>query len=203
MTAAALLTLAGLQALIAMSPGPAGVLCIKTAAADGARAGVALALGLALGIIVWAIAAIGGLSLLFEVAPYLQTAFRIIGAAFLIWIGLMLWRNADAPMPEARGVRGRSVLGMIRLGMVTNLANPKALAYFAAIFTGFLPTEPGALDAVLILGTVFAVELAWYTALALVFSRPGPRRAYGRAKAWLDRVFGAIIMALGARIATP
>ncbi|MEM9796992.1 MAG: LysE family transporter [Pseudomonadota bacterium] len=201
MTAAALLTLAGLQALIAMSPGPAGVLCIKTAAAEGVRAGLALALGLALGILLWAVAAVGGLSLVFEVAPFLQTGLRIAGALFLIWIGLALWRQADAPMPDAAAIRERSAANIVRLGVITNLANPKALAYFAAVFVGILPPEPTIADLVLILALIFAIEFVWYAALALVFSRPAPRRAYARAKSWLDRAFGAIVMALGARIA--
>ncbi|MCK0166527.1 LysE family transporter [Jannaschia sp. S6380] len=197
-----LLTLAGLQALIAMSPGPAGVLCIKTAAASGIRNGVALAAGLALGILVWALAALTGLSLLFEVAPYLQTALRLVGAVFLVWIGLSLWRGADAPMPAARAVRA-GLARTVRLGIWTNLANPKALAYFAAVFTGLLPGDPTLADGALILALIFVIEFGWYATLALVFSRPVPRAAYGRAKAWLDRAFGAVVAALGIRIAIP
>lgn len=203
MTLAAILTLAAMQTLIAMSPGPAGVLAIKTAAAEGIRAGLALALGLALAIVVWASAALAGLSLLFEIAPALQTALRIAGAAFLIWIGISMWRHAHQPMPQTAAAGTGNTRRLLRIGLWTNLANPKALAYFAAVFTGIMPPDPSAALAAGLLALIFAIEFAWYTALALVFSRPVPRRAYGRAKGWLDRLFGGIVAALGLRIALP
>ncbi|GFE66864.1 LysE family translocator [Litoreibacter roseus] len=203
MTLAALLTLMGLQVLIAMSPGPAGVLTIKTAAADGARAGILLSLGLAIAIVIWAVSALAGLSLLFEIAPFLQTALRIVGAAFLIWIGFTLWRHAKEPMPDVSAAAVKRPLALIRLGLWTNIANPKALAYFAAVFTGIMPADASLGWAALIILVIFAIEFTWYCTLALVFSRPAPRRAYARAKSWLDRLFGGIVMALGARIALP
>ena len=203
MTMTALLTLIGLQAVIAMSPGPAGVLTIKTAAASGLRVGMALALGLALAIVVWATAALAGLSILFEIAPFAQGALRIMGAAFLIWVGVSLWRGADAPLPDAGSVPPRPWWATVRLGLVTNLANPKALAYFTAVFAGLLPADPSVATAGLILGVVFAVEAVWYAALAAVFSRPAPRRVYARMKSKLDRIFGVAVAGLGARIALP
>ena len=201
MDASALLTLAGLQLLIAVSPGPASVLTIKTAAADGWQRGVAIALGLALAIVLWASAALAGLAVIFEIAPWLQTGLRIVGGLFLVWIGITLWRHADQPMPTAATGPSRSHASSLRLGIYTNLANPKALAYFAAVFVGLLPTEYGMRDAFIVLAIVFAVESLWYVALALVFSRPAPRRAYAAAKSWLDRIFGGLVGLLGARIA--
>jgi len=203
MTLGALLTLMGLQALIAMSPGPAGVLTIKTAAAQGIRAGLALSFGLAFAIVIWATAALAGLSVVFEVAPYLQTTLRLIGAAFLIWIGIGMFRHAKAPMADIGTASEKGLLALARLGLWTNLANPKALAYFAAVFVGLMPEDPSWGWGALILGVIFAIEFAWYAALSLVFSRPAPRRAYIRAKGWLDRIFGTLIMGLGARIALP
>ncbi|QMU57364.1 MAG: LysE family translocator [Boseongicola sp.] len=203
MTLTALLTLAGLQALIAISPGPAAVLTIKTAASEGVRAGLAISLGLAIAIVIWASAALAGLSLIFEVAPFLQTTLRFIGAAFLIWIAISMWRHAPDPMPEAKTGPETSLSRLVRLGIYTDLANPKALAYFTAVFTGLLPIDPTLRDAALILVTVFTVEFIWYATVSAVFSRDTPRRAYGAAKSWLDRVFGGILALLGIRIALP
>lgn len=186
-----------------MSPGPATVLTIKTAAASGLRAGMSLSFGLAVGVTLWAAAALAGLSLLFEIAPYAQTGLRVLGGAFLIWVGWGLWRQAATPLPDATVAPGRSLASTFRLGVMTDLANPKALAYFTAVFSGLIPTDPTIFAAAVILGTVFTVELVWYTLVAAVFSRPAPRRAYARMKARTDRIFGAIVMGLGARIAQP
>lgn len=203
MTLGAFLTMMGLQAMIAMSPGPAGVLAIKTAASAGLRTGLALALGLALAIVVWASAALAGLSLLFEVAPFAQTGLRLLGAAFLVYVGVSLWRNASEPLPDPGSAPDRGRWHTLWLGLVTNLANPKALAYFTAVFAGLLPPEGGAGLAALILVCVFVIEFAWYATLVLVFSRAAPRRLYARLKRRLDRVFGVAVAALGARIALP
>lgn len=201
MTLTALLTLMGLQALIAISPGPAAVITIKTAAQSGARAGIFISLGLAVAIVLWAAAALAGMSVIFDMAPFLQTALRIIGAAFLIWIGISMFRHARDPLPEASAAQEIGAFRLFRLGLVTNLANPKALAYFAAVFVGIMPHEPGGAAAALILAVIFAIEFIWYVTLSVVFSRPSPRRAYQRGKAHLDRIFGGLIAALGARIA--
>ena len=201
MTLAALASLALLQLLIAMSPGPATVLTIRTAAAQGIGAGIALAVGLALAILVWAAAALTGLSVLFEVAPWLQAGLRIIGGLFLIWIGIGLWRGARAPLPDAGTAAPYHRGGLVRTGLLTNLANPKALAYFAAVFTGILPADTSWTDAALILITVFIVECAWYGAVAALFSRAAPRAVYARIKGVFERSFGGLLSLFGIKIA--
>lgn len=202
MTLSALASLALIQLLIAASPGPAAVLTIQTAAARGARAGIAVSIGLAAAILIWAGAAIAGLKVLFDIAPFLQTAFRIIGAAFLIYIGISMWRHAKTPIDTAKAAQG-SLLRLVRLGFITDLANPKALAYFTAVFTGVLPAAPTMTDVILILTVVVAVEFIWYAALSLFFARPKIRQAYIALKSYLDRLFGAVIALLGIRIALP
>lgn len=201
MTLAALASLALLQLLIAMSPGPATVLTIRTAAAHGIGAGMALAVGLALAILVWASAALTGLSVLFEVAPWLQTGLRIIGGLFLIWVGIGLWRGARTPMPDDGAAAPYHVGGLVRIGVLTNLANPKALAYFAAVFTGILPADTSWTDAAMILVTVFVVECLWYAAVAALFSRSAPRAVYARIKGLFERAFGGILSLFGIKIA--
>ena len=203
MTLTALLTLAGFQLLLAMSPGPASVLTIKTAASQGARAGFLLSVGFGIAVAIWAGAALAGLSVVFEVAPFLQTTFRIIGAAFLIYVGWSMWRHASEPIPERSSAPVTNPFRLIRLGIITDLANPKALAYFAAIFTGIMPEETSVTTVLTILTLIFCIEFFWYSFVTMVFSRPKPRQLYARIKSWLDRVFGGILALLGLRIALP
>ena len=199
MTLAALLALAAAQALLAMSPGPATVLTIRVAVSQGVRAGLLAALGLTLGVVVWAATALAGLSVVLEAAPWLQSALRIAGGLFLIWVAVGLWRGAPRPMPASDGT-ARPDGANLRLGLLTNLANPKAVAYFAAIFAGLMPAEPTVRDAAAILSVVFAVELAWSSVVAAAFSRPTPRRLYARAKLHLERAFAGAMAALGLRL---
>ncbi|MGZ2258212.1 LysE family translocator [Roseobacter sp. A03A-229] len=201
MTLAALAGLVVLQLMLAMSPGPAAILTIRTAAGEGLRPALLLNLGLTCGVLLWAMAALAGLSLVFELMPWVQTGLRIVGGLFLIWIGISLWRHASEPLPEAQAGAPRSGWQAFWLGLWCNLANPKALAYFAAVFTGIIPQGMTWQDAVLILTVIFVVETGWYACLATVFSRSRPRRIYAQIKTRAERCFGAVLGLFGARIA--
>lgn len=200
MTLATLASFALVQMLIAMSPGPAAVLAIRTATVDGARAALTLSLGLAIGIAIWALTALAGLSFLFEIMPWVQTGLRLAGGFFLIWIGISLWRDAPLPLPQSGADVPRSSAAALGLGIWTNLANPKALAYFAAVFTGLLPTDLSLAEGALVLALVFGIEIAWYAVLALLFSRPAPRRYYTRLKTGAERIFGVLLAGFGLKI---
>jgi len=199
-TAAALASLALVQLLLAMSPGPAFVLTVRTAAGEGMRPALWLTVGLAFAVVLWAAAALAGLSILFELMPWLQTGLRIAGALFLIYIAVTLWRHAPDRLPEQNAEMPRGAVQSFLLGLWTDLANPKALAFFAAIFSGLVPASPSLADAVSILGVVFAVECAWYAVVALVFSRLAPRRLYARVKMNTERVFAVLLGGFGIRI---
>ncbi len=201
MTVTALAGLAFLQLMLAMSPGPAAVLTIRTAASQGLRPALLLNLGLTTGVLLWAMAALAGLSLVFELMPWVQTGLRIAGGLFLIWVGLSLWRHATEPLPEAGARAPRSGCQAFLLGLWCNLANPKALAYFAAVFTGIIPPGMTWQDGAMVLAVIFVVETGWYACLALFFSRSRPREVYARIKTRAERCFGAILGLFGARIA--
>lgn len=200
MTATALASLALVQLLLAMSPGPAFVLTVRTAAGEGMRPALWLTLGLALAVVLWAAAALAGLSILFEVMPWLQTGLRIAGALFLIYIAVTLWRQAPDPLPEHGADVPRGAMQSLLLGLWTDLANPKALAFFAAIFSGLVPASPSLADALSILAVVFTVECVWYAIVALVFSRPAPRHLYAKVKMHTERVFAVLLGGFGIRI---
>lgn len=202
MTTAAFLSIALIHLLAAISPGPSFVMTVRVAASGGLRAAVGVALGLGLGALVWAIAALFGLHLVFELAPTLLLAFKLAGAAFLLWIALQTWRHAREPLPVAGpGQAARSFLGGLRLGLVTHLANPKPAIFFGAVFVGLVPPGTGPLALAALLLVILVNETLWYVLVARVFSLRHARGAYGRAKATVDRVFGGLIAAFGLKIA--
>ena len=185
-----------------VSPGPSFVVVSRAAAAGNAAAGVRIAAGLTLGTFVWVSAAWFGLAVLFELVPALYDAVRIAGALFLLFIAVQLWRHAREPLPGPSDVpeaRGRA----FRLGLWTQLANPKVAVFFGSIFATVLPPDPDAW----VVASAFAIvcfnEFAWYAAVALVLSRPAMRRGYARAKRWVDRATGAVLGALAVRLLLP
>ena len=203
MTFLAFATVALVHLLAAISPGPSFVLSIKTAAAEGFRPAFGLALGFGIGAAMWAFAALVGLSVLFELLPILFTVLKLAGAAFLIWIAILMWRHAPDPMPEMGAQAPRGLASAIRLGVLTMFANPKPAIFFGAVFLGFVPAETSWSAKAVIVANIFWVEAAWYVLVARVFSLPRARAAYSRAKTWLDRGLGLALGGLGLRLVLP
>ncbi|TDL78058.1 LysE family translocator [Palleronia sediminis] len=202
MTLAAFIGVALVHLLAAISPGPAFVLSIRTAAREGFAPAAGLALGFGIGAVLWAFAALAGLSLLFQVMPPLFLALKLAGGAFLLWLAWKLWRHAPEPVPAPdTNAAPRSGGRAVRLGMTTQLANPKPAIFFGAVFIGLVPATADWLDRGIVLVNILWVEAAWYIVVARVFSLPRPRAAYARAKAWIDRSMGVVLAGLGLKVA--
>lgn len=198
-----ILTVMAIHVLAMMIPGPTFVVSARIAAADGLVAALGFALGVSCGSLIWAVAAMFGLSVLFEFMPAVLGALKVLGGLFLIWIAISLWRHAAEPLAEtgAKNVP-RGLLSSYRLGLMTQLANPKTAVYFGAVFAGLIPphTDPRALLVILI--GILCVETLWFSAIARVFSLGPARRGYIRVKKWIDRAFGGLIAVFGLKIAT-
>jgi threonine/homoserine/homoserine lactone efflux protein len=201
-TAAAFVSIALIHLLAAISPGPSFAVAVRTAAAEGFRPAAAFALGLGLGAVTWALAALCGLALLFEVAPLALTALKVAGGLFLVWIAVATWRHADVPLAEAApGALPRSLASGVRFGLVTQLANPKPAVFFGAVFVGLVPPGTPWPTLALLLAVILLDETLWYLVVARVFSLARARAAYTAAKGWVDRAFGGLIAAFGLRVA--
>ena len=202
MTPAAFSVFVGLVVFAAVSPGPAVLMSARTGLTEGMRTGFMLAMGIGAGAVVWASAAMFGLNLVFAAAPALLWALKLGGAAYLIWMGWQLWREAKTPFiaEDSRPVP-RSVWSAFRLGLVTQLANPKPAVMFSAIFLGTVPPGTALWVYAALLVIIFAAETLWNTAVARIFSLDRTRAGYISLKTIIDRSFGGLLALLGIKIA--
>lgn len=193
-----LLGIAAIDLAGAVSPGPGFLALTRISASAGRRAGLACALGLATGSALWATAALFGLAAVFAAAPWAQTALRLVGAAYLMWLAVALWRRGGAaatdapPAPVRRPFRGAVLLQM---------ANPKTAVFFGSIFITVLPAHPSPALAAGIIATVALTEALWFGFLAMAFGSAPVQARYARLRGRIDRVCGALMAALGARLA--
>lgn len=203
MTFALFLTIVGIHLAAAISPGPAFFVSVRVAASDGFAQAAALAVGFGLGAAIWATAAITGVAVLFEVVPALFTGLKLAGAAFLLFLAVMMWRHAKEPLDDIGngGGQHRTALDAARLGLLTFLSNPKSAVFFGAVFIGLVPPETAFGWQAAIVAVIFVNETLWYLFVARLFSTERARNTYARAKTWIDRLFGSFLALLGAKIA--
>lgn len=202
MTLAGFGTIWFLHLLAAISPGPAVVMSARTGVVEGMRTGAMLAIGIGIGGVIWAALALAGLAFIFAAAPALLVSLKVAGGAYLIWMAWKLWKSADTPLDlGANNTPPRSFGSALRLGIVTQLANPKPAVLFSAIFLGTVPAETGPLAYCAILTAVFMNETIWNILVARIFSLKRTKRGYISLKTLIDRAFGATLALLGLKIA--
>lgn len=202
MTLAAFLAVAVLHLMAAISPGPAVLMAARTGVTEGMRTGAFLAMGIGAGAVIWAGAALFGLALVFQAAPALLWALKIAGGLYLIHMGWQMWRDANSPLDMSAGARPpRSALSAFRLGLMTQLSNPKPAVLFSAIFIGTIPQGTPLWVIAALLLVVFLNEAIWNTLVARVFSFQRSKSAYISLKTIIDRCFGGLLALLGVKIA--
>ena len=187
--------------LVVASPGPAFLAVSRTAISSSRAAGIAAAGGLATGALIWAVATMFGLDVLFARAPWLYDAMRLGGAAYLIYLGLGMLRGAwrgERMKSDGIAAKGNRTF-LWSLGV--QLSNPKAAVFFGSIFVTLLP----AAAPLWVKGGALAIlginEFGFYGLVAVVLSAPRAQRIYSNAKRGLDALFGGFLTALGVKLA--
>lgn len=186
-----------------VSPGPNFLIVAQTAAGQGRVAALAAVAGVVIVNGLWAGASLFGLKAVFAAVPVVFAAVKAAGAAYLVWLGVRLWRDARKPL-HATPVAGTAGLwGAFRAGLATNLANFKAVAFFASAFAAAAPAPGETAMLWMSLLVVIVMATCWYglVALALALSSPAVAGAYRRAKRWIDRACGGLMILFGARLA--
>ena len=203
-TTSYVLALAGIgavQLMAAMSPGPAFLVVTRISVGESRRAALGAAFGVATAALLWAVAATLGMHLLLAEAAWLYGALKLVGGLYLVWLGIQAWRHAAQPLaPATEGVVAMNAWEAWRLGFSTNLANPKVIVFFGSIFvTLFTPERPSWVRGAALI-VVAVNESGWYATVALLFSSRPAQAAYRRAKRWIDRATGAVMMIFGLRL---
>src|SRR5262245_27168676 len=191
-----------------MTPGQDTALTIRNTLLGGRRAGVATAAGVAIGQASWTLAATFGLTAILVASEPAFAALRLLGAAYLIYLGAhSLWLAIRPPDPLRGDPRfvGSGVLAPrrgLRYGALSNLGNPKMAVFFSSLLPQFVVPGPGAGAAMLGLGLLFVtMTLLWLSGYAFVVARAGNVLRRPRIRRTIDAVTGAILVACGGRLA--
>lgn len=157
-------------------------------------------LGITGGVMVWAGVALLGLHLIIEKMAWLHTLIMVGGGLYLCWMGYQMLRGAlkknDIVTAEPQVELARSGRSFLK-GLLTNLANPKAIIYFGSVFSLFVGDNIGAGARWGIFLLIVLETLAWFTIVASLFALPKMRRGYQRMAKWIDGIAGTLFAGFG------
>ena len=195
----AVLTVLSVYAVGVVIPGPNFVAVAHKAASTNTREALAMVAGIVVVNLFWASCSILGVGIVFATFPWIALAVKVAGAGYLIWFGGRLVLKAGSASASGAGASHGNWLQAFRAGVTTNIANPKSMAFYAAVFAAAAPKHVSTPTFLAMLATVAVVATVWYGLVSLIFATPSVAVRYRRSKAWIDRVCGSIIVALGIR----
>ena len=197
-------SIALLHLLAISSPGPTFVVVSKHALAGDRRSGMFVAVGVVLATLTWSAFAATGLGALAATYPRVLLAIQYAGAAYLIYLGIKLLmafraaRTEAALKPEPN--RATDAWRAVGAGYLTNMSNPKVIAYYTSLFGVMLPSNPSTEVFLLIVATVVTVSGIWWSFIGYFFTLDSVRRRFVKARRWIDGVMGTLLVAFGLKL---
>ena len=192
--------------LLNVTPGPDTAYVVGRSVQLGWLGGAAGALGIGLGCFVHIVAAAVGLSALLAASSTAFTGIKLIGAAYLCYIGvrMVLTRASGEASPTPAAAPVRTLRQIFWQGALTNVLNPKVALFFLAFLPQFVDAaSPSKALAFLVLGVIFNVTgTAWNLSVAVAAARTAGRvQRSPRLLAWINRALGGVFVYLGVRVA--
>ncbi|MEX1166670.1 MAG: LysE family transporter [Hydrogenophaga sp.] len=191
--------------IISLSPGSAAVLSLGHGLAYGVRHASVTIAGMGLGLSLVLLVAGAGVGALLLASNVAFTVVKVLGAAYLIWLGWQQWRSpvsldvAAGEPPPARNLPSARERFMI--GFLTNATNPKGIVFMVAVLPQFIdPHRPLWVQLALLLVTSVAVEVFVMHGYAFLASRAQRWLSTAKARRTQNRVFGGVLMAMGAAL---
>lgn len=206
------LLVAGIHLLAVMSPGPDFAMVVRNSLVYSRRTGILAAVGLGLGILLHVFYSLLGIGLIISQSVVLFNTIKLVGAAYLIYIGVKsLFAKKESAkeieselQEEFSGEQAKKDLSTwqaVRMGFLTNALNPKATLFFLALFTQVINPET-ALGVKAIYGLEMSVvTFAWFAVVALLLTHRRVNKAFAGVKHYVERFFGAVLIALGIKVA--
>jgi threonine/homoserine/homoserine lactone efflux protein len=195
----------GVVALLTITPGADMAMVARSVFTGGRRDAFATTLGISAGCFVWACASALGVAAVLAASQTAYDALRLVGAAYLVWLGvqsLLAARSGGAvAAAAARGSASRQA-HPFRQGLVTNLFNPKIAVFYSTFLPQFIgPGDPALVLSLALAGVHIALGIAWLSLYAWLLDRALTAFRGSRLRRMLDAVTGTVLVGLGLRLA--
>lgn len=210
-----LIAFAGLAFVLVLTPGANIMLVIRSALTRGPRAGIAAALGIALGHFVHASASALGLSLLLRTSDVAFTVMKVVGAAYLTYLGvrsfIAAWRGRGQTFDAVEGgvaevdrgdAPSRRSHRFLVDGFLCNVLNPKVALFYLALLPQFVaPGEPVLAKSLLLAAVHGSISFSWQSILSVALGKIRPLLARPAVYRTLEALTGSLLVGFGIRLA--
>jgi len=205
-----LVAFVGVAALLTVLPGADMALVTRNVLALGRRRTMLTILGIGAGCLIHATASALGISAILATSATAYNVVKTAGAAYLVWLGVQSIRGSSEP--RQLGSSAARQLGSLAAtsgraaaftqGFLTNVLNPKVAIFYLTFLPQFIaPGQPVLTRSLMLASIHIVMGLIWLTAYAWFIDRLGAVLTRPAVKAWLERVTGGLLVALGARLA--
>jgi threonine/homoserine/homoserine lactone efflux protein len=185
--------------VLVILPGPDSMLMLRAITVHGRATALRTAAGSLTGLVVWAVSASIGLAALLKASDVGYTVLRLVGAAYLLTLGVQALRRRSAAPPKVGGFLGAGYLA----GLATNLFNPKVGVFFVTFLPGFVPGGVPVGPTSLLFGGLYVVETALYFAVMLLLvDRLARALRDDVVRRRIERLSGCVLIVFGLRLAT-
>lgn len=211
-----IITFLGLAALLVISPGPNGLLITQTVPFYGKKAGFLNITGFVVAFYIHGALAILGVSVLLLQSAHAFLIFKLLGAAYLTWIGLkalyFAFRKEKSISQEVSVTKAtniaknkttsKSPIMAFYEGFLTNVLNPKVSMFYLAAFPQFFSLEDSPFQALALVSLHAVINCVWFSIMILTLSRLKSYASSGRFKKWLQATTGTVFIFFGYKLAT-
>lgn len=201
MTLTTWFSLVAICCLGAMSPGPSLAVVLRHTVSNGRAHGIATALSHAIGVALWALLTVWGLAVVVVEWPLMYKFLTYAGAAYLMWMGIKALRSNGAGPMNVDQVSA-PISAAARDGLMVSLLNPKLAFFFIALFSQFVSAELVVADKLIMTGTASVIDAVWYIIIAVALSHSKVLDKLQKRSATIDKLSGAILIALALRVLT-
>jgi len=190
-----------LTVVVAIVPGPDFAVVLRNALVGGRLAGIMTALGIGLALAVHVTYAIAGIGLIVSQSIFLFNALKLIGAAYLVFLGVTMFRTASSYAPADPKNAGMAPWKALRWGFFTNVTNPKATIFALSVFLQVTSPDTSVWTKIgygaIMAGGVFL----WFVLVTVFFTLPAVRQGFLKIKLWMERSFGVLLTLFGIGLA--
>ncbi len=196
-------TVALLNFLAAVSPGPDFVMTVRNSLCYSRRAGIFTSLGIGLGLGVHLVYCAAGIAYLISTSVLLFTMIKILGSGYLIYMGVVSFvaKGSKLDVPDLPAGTDLSPMQAFKMGFLTNVLNPKATLFFLSLFTFVIGNTTPFYIVMVISAIIILTALVWFTVVSLFFTQQSVQRAFLRYERGINRLLGGFLVLLGVKVA--